>query len=107
MSASDRVAASAFGAASSSFPRRRLLGAATVAGLGMAGLSACSDSGSTTDSEGRTVVELWSIQTTEPSKSVWPERAKAFEAKNPKVRIKLVTLENDAYKSKMTARTSS
>ncbi|MFJ4879047.1 extracellular solute-binding protein [Streptomyces sp. NPDC088745] len=74
----------------------------------MAGLSACSDSGATTtDSEGRTVVELWNIQTTEPSKSVWPERVKAFEAKNSKVRIKLVTLENDAYKSKMTARTSS
>ncbi|WP_433544431.1 extracellular solute-binding protein (plasmid) [Streptomyces sp. CA-294286] len=89
-------------------PRRRFLGAASAVGLGAVGLSACSDSGaSSTDSEGRTVVELWNIQTTEPSKSVWPERVKAFEAKNPQVRVKLVTLENDAYKAKMTALTSS
>ncbi|MFK4067065.1 extracellular solute-binding protein [Streptomyces sp. NPDC029674] len=98
----------AAGAASSAFSRRRFLGTASAAGLAAAGLSACSDSGSaTTDSEGRTVVEWWNIQTTEPSKSVWPDRVKAFEAKNPDVRIKLVTLENDAYKSKMTALTSS
>ncbi|GGS22540.1 ABC transporter substrate-binding protein [Streptomyces aureoverticillatus] len=106
MPAFDR-AASAPGAASSAFSRRRFLGTASAAGLGAAGLSACSDSGSTTDSQGRTVVEWWNIQTTEPSKSVWPERAKAFEAEHPDVRIKLVTLENDAYKSKMTALTSS
>ncbi|MEU7644549.1 extracellular solute-binding protein [Streptomyces huasconensis] len=102
------VPPSVTGAVSTSLSRRRFLGAASAAGLATAGLSACSDSGSaTTDSEGRTVVEWWNIQTTEPSKSVWPERAKAFEAKNPDVRIKLVTLENDAYKSKMTALTSS
>ncbi|GGP75487.1 ABC transporter substrate-binding protein [Streptomyces melanogenes] len=92
---------------SSAFSRRRFLGTASAVGLGAAGLSACSDSGSTTDSEGRTVVEWWNIQTTEPSKTVWPERAKAFEAANPHVRVKLVTMENDAYKSKMTALTSS
>ncbi|MFC0842523.1 extracellular solute-binding protein [Streptomyces noboritoensis] len=94
-------------AVSSAFSRRRFLGTASAVGLGAAGLSACSDSGSTTDSEGRTVVEWWNIQTTEPSKTVWPERAKAFEAANPHVRVKLVTMENDAYKSKMTALTSS
>lgn len=107
MPAFDRAVTSASGAASSVLSRRRFLGAASAAGLGAAGLSACSDSGSTTDSEGRTVVEWWNIQTTEPSKSVWPERAKAFEAEHPDVRIKLVTMENDAYKSKMTALTSS
>ncbi|MCQ4207531.1 extracellular solute-binding protein [Streptomyces longispororuber] len=91
------------------FSRRRFLGTASAAGLGAAALTACggSDSDGGKDSSGRTVVEWWNIQTTEPSKSIWPERAKAFEAKNPKVRIKLVTLENDAYKSKMTALTSS
>ncbi|MFH8610057.1 extracellular solute-binding protein [Streptomyces sp. NPDC018029] len=108
MPAFDRAVTSASGAALSALSRRRFLGAASAAGLGAAGLSACSDSGSTTtDSEGRTVVEWWNIQTTEPSKSVWPERAKAFEAEHPDVRIKLVTMENDAYKSKMTALTSS
>ncbi|MWA15192.1 extracellular solute-binding protein [Streptomyces sp. BA2] len=93
----------------SDLSRRRLLGAASAAGLGAAALTACggSDSGGGKDSSGRTVVEWWNIQTTEPSKTVWPERAKAFEVKNPDVRIKLVTLENDAYKSKMTALTSS
>ncbi|MBC9712776.1 extracellular solute-binding protein [Streptomyces sp. TRM66268-LWL] len=93
----------------SDFSRRRFLGAASAAGLGAAALTACggSDSGSGKDSSGRTIVEWWNIQTTEPSKTIWPERAKAFEAKNPDVRIKLVTLENDAYKSKMTALTSS
>ncbi|MFI2619622.1 extracellular solute-binding protein [Streptomyces sp. NPDC018584] len=107
MPAFDRAVTSASGAASSALSRRRFLGAASAAGLGATGLSACSDSGSTTDSEGRTVVEWWNIQTTEPSKSVWPERARAFEAEHPDVRIKLVTMENDAYKSKMTALTSS
>jgi raffinose/stachyose/melibiose transport system substrate-binding protein len=107
MPAFDRAAAAA-SAVTSAFSRRRFLGAASAVGLGAVGLSACSDSGAgTTDSEGRTVVELWNIQTTEPSKSVWPERVKAFEAKNPGTRIKLVTLENDAYKAKMTALTSS
>ncbi|NGO75842.1 extracellular solute-binding protein [Streptomyces sp. YC504] len=93
----------------SDFSRRRFLGAASAAGLGATALTACGgdDSDSGKDSSGRTVVELWNIQTTEPSKTIWPERAKAFEAKNPDVRIKLVTLENDAYKSKLTAQTSS
>ncbi|CAL9676391.1 hypothetical protein SUDANB105_07915 [Streptomyces sp. enrichment culture] len=108
MSSSARAVTSLSGPSSSSFSRRRFLGTASAASLGAAGLSACSDSGSSsTDGQGRTVVEWWNIQTTEPSKSVWPERAKAFEAAHPDVRIKLVTMENDAYKSKMTALTSS
>ncbi|MFM9373164.1 extracellular solute-binding protein [Streptomyces sp. Da 82-17] len=111
MPAFDRAAVFASGPTSpsfSAFSRRRFLGTASAVGLGAAGLSACSDSGAaTTDSQGRTVVEWWHIQTTEPSKSVWPERAKAFEAANPDVRIKPVALENDAYKAKLTALTSS
>ncbi|MEV3858762.1 extracellular solute-binding protein [Streptomyces sp. NPDC050095] len=88
--------------------RRRLLGA-SAAGLGAAVLTACggSDSGGGKDSSGRTVIEWWHIQTTAPTKTIWPERAKAYEAANPKVRIKLVPLENEAFKSKMTALTSS
>lgn len=95
-------------AVAAALSRRRFLGTASAVGLGAAGLSACSDSDSgATDGKGRTVVEWWNIQTTEPSKTVWPERAKAFEAEHPDVHIKLVTLENDAYKSKLTALTSS
>ncbi|WP_425827434.1 extracellular solute-binding protein [Streptomyces fractus] len=110
MSVFDRapVPSSARSAVAAALSRRRFLGAASAVGLGAAGLAACSDSGSgATDSKGRTVVEWWNIQTTEPTKTVWPERAKAFEAEHPDVHIKLVTLENDAFKAKMTALTSS
>ncbi|MDG4859219.1 extracellular solute-binding protein [Streptomyces sp. T-3] len=92
----------------SDLSRRRFLGAVTVAGLGTAVLTSCGDSDSGgTDSQGRTVVEWWHIQTTEPGKTLWPAQAKAFEKAHPKIRIKLVALENDAFKSKMTALTSS
>ncbi|MFE4253341.1 extracellular solute-binding protein [Streptomyces sp. NPDC056910] len=91
--------------APSSFSRRRFLGVVSVAGLGTAVLTSCgdSDSGGGTDSQGRTVFEWWHIQTTEPGKHLWPEQAKAYEKAHPKVKIKLVPLENDAFKSKMTA----
>ncbi|GAA0592789.1 extracellular solute-binding protein [Streptomyces crystallinus] len=108
MPTSDRAAVSASAAVSRAFSRRRFLGTASAVGMGVAGLSACSDSGpAATDGKGRTVVEWWHIQTTEPAKTVWPERAKAFEAEHPTVRIKPVAMENDAYKAKMTALTSS
>ncbi|MGX1675876.1 extracellular solute-binding protein [Streptomyces sp. NPDC055400] len=92
----------------SDFSRRRFLGTATVAGLGTVVLSSCGDSDSgSTDNQGRTVVEWWNIQTTQPSKRLWAEQAKAYEKAHPDVRIKLVTLENEAFKSKLTALTSS
>ncbi|WP_175410859.1 extracellular solute-binding protein [Streptomyces sp. TRM64462] len=90
--------------------RRRFLAASAGAGLGMTTLGACGGSGSgsgTTDAEGRTVVEWWNITTTQPAKGVWADLARAFEAKNPSVRLKVVTLENEAYKAKLTALTAS
>lgn len=91
--------------APSSLSRRRFLGVVSVAGLGTAVLTSCgsSDSGGGKDSQGRTVVEWWHIQTTEPGKHLWPQQAQAYEKAHPKVKIKLVPLENDAFKSKMTA----
>ncbi len=91
--------------APSSFSRRRFLGVATVAGLGTVVLASCGDSDESggTDSKGRTVVEWWHIQTTEPGKSLWPKQAEAYEKAHPKTKIKLVPLENDAFKAKMTA----
>lgn len=86
--------------------RRGFLAASAAAGLSMTALSGCggdSDGGSS----GTTTVEWWNISTTEPAKSVWAALAKKFEAQNPKVKIKIVQLENDAYKSKMTALTAS
>ncbi|MEU9559019.1 extracellular solute-binding protein [Streptomyces fumanus] len=82
--------------------RRGFLAASAAAGLGMTALSGCggdSDGGSS----GTTTVEWWNISTTQPTKDVWAALAKKFEAQNPKVKIKIVQLENDAYKSKMTA----
>jgi raffinose/stachyose/melibiose transport system substrate-binding protein len=86
--------------------RRGFLAASAAAGLSMTALSACggdSDGGSS----GTTTIEWWNISTTQPAKNVWAALAKQFEAQNPKVKIKIVQLENDAYKSKMTALTAS
>ncbi|MET9386887.1 extracellular solute-binding protein [Streptomyces sp. NPDC002928] len=82
--------------------RRSFLAVSAAAGLGMTALSGCggdSDGGSS----GTTTIEWWNISTTEPTKTVWAGLAKKFEAQNPHVKIKIVQLENDAYKSKMTA----
>ncbi|WP_030418682.1 extracellular solute-binding protein [Streptomyces sp. SCSIO 75703] len=86
--------------------RRNFMAASAAAGLGMTALSGCggdSDAGSS----GTTTVEWWNISTTQPTKDVWDALAKRFEAENPKVKIKIVQLENDAYKAKMTALTAS
>ncbi|MER6183347.1 extracellular solute-binding protein [Streptomyces sp. NPDC001652] len=83
--------------------RRGFLAASAAAGLGMTALSGCGDSDDEGSSDGTTTIEWWNISTTEPSKSVWAALAKKFEAQNPKVKLKIVQLENDAYKSKMTA----
>ncbi|MCW2915709.1 MAG: sugar transporter substrate-binding protein [Actinomycetia bacterium] len=91
-----------------SLSRRSFLSAAAVAGLSAPLLSACgggnSDAGSST---GKVTVEWWNISTTEPAKSLWASAAKEYMAQHPDVTIKLVTLENEAYKSKMTALTAS
>jgi raffinose/stachyose/melibiose transport system substrate-binding protein len=89
-----------------SLSRRGFLAASAATGLGAAALSACgsSDSG---NSSGKTTIEWWNITTTDPAKKIWAQRAKDFEAAHPDVKIKIVTLENEAYKSKMTALTTS
>lgn len=86
--------------------RRGFLAASAAAGVSMTALSGCggdSDGGSS----GTTTIEWWNISTTQPTKDVWAALAKRFEAQNPKVKVKIVQLENDPYKSKMTALTAS
>ncbi|WP_433136488.1 extracellular solute-binding protein [Actinomadura nitritigenes] len=68
-------------------------------------LAACGDGGS--GSDGKVTIEWMDIATTEPSKTIYPKIAKAYEAAHPNVRIKLTNLENEAFKSKMTALTAS
>ncbi|WP_141576302.1 extracellular solute-binding protein [Actinomadura sp. WMMA1423] len=65
-------------------------------------LAACGD-GDSGSGGGKVTVEWMDIATTEPSESLYPQIAKAYEATHPNVKIKLTNLENDAYKSKMTA----
>ena len=87
--------------------RRGFLAASAAAGLGMTALSACGGGSDGGSSDGTTTIEWWNISTTEPTKTVWAGLAKKFQAQNPKIKIKIVQLENDAYKSKMTALTAS
>ncbi|MEV6118602.1 extracellular solute-binding protein [Streptomyces sp. NPDC052109] len=83
--------------------RRGFLAASVAAGLGVTALSGCGGDSDGGSSSGTTTIEWWNISTTEPTKTVWAGLAKKFEAQNPKVKLKIVQLENDAYKSKMTA----
>ncbi|MGW7526848.1 extracellular solute-binding protein [Streptomyces sp. NPDC054783] len=87
--------------------RRGFLAASVAAGLGVTALSGCGGDSDGGSSSGTTTIEWWNISTTEPTKTVWAGLAKKFEAQNPKVKMKIVQLENDAYKSKMTALTAS
>ncbi|MER5979461.1 extracellular solute-binding protein [Streptomyces sp. NPDC001857] len=86
--------------------RRGFLAASAAAGVGMTALSACGG-GSDSGSSGTTTIEWWNISTTQPAKDVWAGLARQFEKQNPQVKVKIVQLENDAYKSKMTALTAS
>lgn len=83
--------------------RRGFLAASVAAGLGVTALSGCGGDSDGGSSSRTTTIEWWNISTTEPTKTVWAGLAKKFEAQNPKVKVKIVQLENDAYKSKMTA----
>ncbi|MEV0389575.1 extracellular solute-binding protein [Nonomuraea sp. NPDC050643] len=58
-------------------------------------------------SPAKVTLEWWHLSTAEPLKSLWAQRAKEFEAKNPNVTIKATVLENEAYKAKLTTITQS
>ncbi|GAA0560397.1 extracellular solute-binding protein [Actinomadura livida] len=85
-------------------PRRSFLtavsaGAVLITAAPM--LAACG--GDDSGSGGKVTIEWMNIATTEPSQSLYPKIVKAFEAQNPNVTVKTTNLENEAFKSKMTA----
>ncbi|MFG3016564.1 extracellular solute-binding protein [Streptomyces cinerochromogenes] len=82
--------------------RRGFLAASVAAGLGATALSGCGGDSDGGSSSGATTIEWWNISTTEPTKTVWAGLAKKFEA-DTGIKVKIVQMENDAYKSKMTA----
>ncbi|GAA4135244.1 extracellular solute-binding protein [Actinomadura keratinilytica] len=84
--------------------RRTFLAAAGLAGLSAPLLSACGGgSGGSSDK----TLEWWNISTSEPGKTLWPQAVQEYQAAHPGVTIKQNPMENDAYKSKMTAQTAS
>ncbi|SDK10368.1 raffinose/stachyose/melibiose transport system substrate-binding protein [Nonomuraea maritima] len=83
-----------------------LTAAVLVAGCGGAGGSAeAPQEGG--GSPAKVEIEWWHLSTADPLKTLWAQRAKEFEAKNPHVTIKATVLENDAYKAKLTTVTQS
>ncbi|MGK5552119.1 extracellular solute-binding protein [Actinomadura kijaniata] len=91
-------------------PSRRSFLSAVSAGALVAAtgplLSACGNDGGS-GSGGKVTLEFWNIATTEPQKSQYPKVVQAFQAANPNVTVRMTALENEAYKSKMTAQTAS
>jgi raffinose/stachyose/melibiose transport system substrate-binding protein len=90
----------------SALSRRRFLAGSAAAGLGTTALGGCGG-GSDGGASGTTTLEWWHINTTDPAKTVWAGLARQFETQHTGVKIKIVMLENESYKSKMTALTAS
>ncbi|MEV1002869.1 extracellular solute-binding protein [Nonomuraea sp. NPDC050202] len=80
--------------------------AVLLAGCGGGGGEAAPQQG-TGGAPAKVTLEWWHLSTAEPLKSLWAQRAKEFEAKNPHVTIKATVLENEAYKAKLTTITQS
>ncbi|GAA2205936.1 extracellular solute-binding protein [Nonomuraea monospora] len=81
--------------------------AVLLAGCGGGGGGDAAPQQSTGGAPAKVTLEWWHLSTAEPLKSLWAQRAKEFEAKNPHVTIKATVLENEAYKAKLTTITQS
>lgn len=79
--------------------RRSLLRLAGV-GAGALILSGCGgDDGE--DADGSQTVEWWHISNTDPGMTLFANLAKQFSDENPKVKINVSALQNDAFKTKL------
>lgn len=85
----------------SSFSRRSLL-AMAGAGAGAVLLGACGDDDTGGgDANGNQTVRWWHISNTDPGLSLFAQLAKDFEKANPKVKIEVTPIQNDAFKAKL------
>ncbi|MFE9134721.1 extracellular solute-binding protein [Streptomyces sp. NPDC007355] len=89
--------------------RRSFLTFAGMTALSVSMTAACGSGGSGggAAADGKVTIDWWNIATTEPGKSLFPEISTAFTKAHPKIAINTTSLENEAFKSKLTATTSS
>ncbi len=65
-------------------------------------LAACGGGGSNVaGNNGKVVINWWHIQTTDPGKSFWQNLANQYMKMHPNVTIKITTIENDSFKTKL------
>ncbi|WP_329625153.1 extracellular solute-binding protein [Streptomyces sp. NBC_01255] len=95
--------------ASTTPSRRSFLALAGLTTLSVALTAACGadESGGNLSADGKMTFEWWNIATTEPGKSLFPQISTAFTTAHPNIAINTTSLENEAFKSKLTATTSS
>lgn len=72
----------------------RMLAITAVAGIGLAGLTACSAGGDDT-ADGTVTLTWWHNGTDDPLKSFWQEIADEFEADNPGVTVEVSAVQNE------------
>ncbi|MGW7305995.1 extracellular solute-binding protein [Streptomyces sp. NPDC054835] len=89
--------------------RRKFLAFSALTALSVPLAAACGGGGSGGEpaADGKVSFEWWNIATTEPGKSLFPQIASAFTAAHPDIGIRTTSLENEAFKSKLTATSSS
>lgn len=89
--------------------RRSFLALSGLTALSVSLTAACGGGGSGSGSaaDGKVTFAWWNIATTEPGKSLFPQISSAFTTAHPNITINTTSLENEAFKSKLTANTSS
>ncbi|MFF7813302.1 extracellular solute-binding protein [Streptomyces sp. NPDC007945] len=88
--------------------RRSFLALTGLTALSVSLTAACGADGTDgTSADGKVSFDWWNIATTEPGKSLFPEISAAYTSAHPNVAIHTTSLENEAFKSKLTATTSS
>jgi raffinose/stachyose/melibiose transport system substrate-binding protein len=64
-------------------------------------LAACGGGSNATGNNGKVVINWWHIQTDGPAKANWQNLANQYMKAHPNVTIKITTIENDSFKTKL------